>query len=116
MNIERIAEFIKEENIPVRIFENAIGASNGLIRKAIKNKTDIQSKWITNILEVYPMINAEWLLTGIGEMYKLEQKEYKEALKYYAGHTKRQVFELDEYDRYLCKIAAEYHLYKMKKQ
>lgn len=66
--INRIKEFIENENISIRAFEQKIGASNGLIRKAIANETDIQSKWISAIVENYPQINPEWLLTGRGEM------------------------------------------------
>ena len=72
MNIERISQFIEKEGISVRKFEDTIGASNGVIRRAIRNKTDIQSKWITSVLENYPQLNSLWLLTGKGVMMKSE--------------------------------------------
>jgi Predicted transcriptional regulator len=56
--------------LSVRAFELSIGASDGMIRKAINNKTDIQSKWLTKISEIYPDINTEWLITGQGEMLR----------------------------------------------
>lgn len=68
--IERISEIIENEHISVRAFEQKIKASNGLIRKAITNNTDIQSKWVSSIVENYPQYNAEWLLTGRGNMLK----------------------------------------------
>ncbi len=68
LNIERIEQFIIDQSIKVSNFEVKIGASNGTIRRAIKNKTDIQSKWITLILDNYPILNATWLLTGKGKM------------------------------------------------
>lgn len=68
--IERIKEFIENQGISVRSFEQRISASNGLIRKAIANNTDIQSKWITNIVENYPQISPDWLLTGQGNMLR----------------------------------------------
>ncbi|MDU1890088.1 MAG: hypothetical protein E6767_05300, partial [Dysgonomonas sp.] len=55
-------------DISVRSFEQMIGASNGLIRKAISTKSDIQSKWIINIVDNFPQLNSDWLLTGKGEM------------------------------------------------
>ena len=71
--INRISEFIESQGISLRAFEQTIGASNGLIRKAIAKNTDIQSKWIESIVENYPHISLEWLITGQGGMLKTEQ-------------------------------------------
>lgn len=68
--IGRLSKFIDSLNVSVRQFELSICASNGLIRKAIANQTDIQSKWITVIAENYPQLNLDWLFTGQGEMLK----------------------------------------------
>lgn len=53
--------------------EKVIGASKGVLSRAINNGTDIQSKWIQIIVENYPHYSAEWLLTGRGEMQKANQ-------------------------------------------
>ncbi|RQO31911.1 hypothetical protein DBR32_03650 [Taibaiella sp. KBW10] len=50
--------------------EQLIGASKGVLSRALAKDTDIQSKWIIKIVENYPHYNAEWLLTGKGEMLK----------------------------------------------
>lgn len=68
--IGRLSKFIDSLDVSVRQFELSINASNGMIRKAIANKTDIQSKWITEIAENYPQLNLDWLFTGKGEMLK----------------------------------------------
>lgn len=68
--LERIRKIIDNEGISVRAFEQRINASNGLIRKAIANNTDIYSKWIGSIVENFPQYSAEWLLTGKGQMLK----------------------------------------------
>ena len=65
---DRIALFAKYKNMSIRSLEQTIGASNGLISKAISKNTDISSQWVTNILIAYPEINSTWLLTGEGEM------------------------------------------------
>lgn len=64
----RILQIIENEAISIRNFERTIGASEGLIRRAIKNNTDIQSKWTSAIADIYPNYNTRWLLTGRGEM------------------------------------------------
>lgn len=66
--IERLEEFIRNQGISVRSFEQVISASDGMIRRAINNKTDIQSKWLSKIADNYPQLNLNWLITGKGEM------------------------------------------------
>ncbi len=73
--LERIRKIIDNEGISVRAFEQRINASNGLIRKAIANNTDIYSKWIGNIVENFPQYSAEWLLTGKGQMLKSKNSD-----------------------------------------
>lgn len=68
--ISRIAKFIDSLRISIRAFEQQINASNGLIRKAIANNTDIQSKWLSSIAENYPQLDMNWLLTGEGSMIR----------------------------------------------
>ena len=68
--IVRIKKIIEYEQISVRAFEQKIGASNGLIRKAITNNTDIQGKWLSIIADNYPHISTDWLLTGNGSMLR----------------------------------------------
>lgn len=71
--VKRIGEFIDYEGVSCRSFEQRISASNGLIRKAITNNTDIQSRWVAVIVDNYPQLNPVWLLTGKGEMILQER-------------------------------------------
>jgi hypothetical protein len=66
--LDRIKEFSENQNISIRQIEMKIGASNGVISNAIKKNTDIQSKWISIIIEKFPNLSHSWLLTGTGEM------------------------------------------------
>jgi len=75
--IERLKQFIEFQGISVSSFERKISASNGMIRKAITNNTDIQSKWLSVIIDNFPSLNIEWLLTGKGEM--LHEKIFNES-------------------------------------
>ncbi|MBP9998648.1 MAG: hypothetical protein KBS67_05325 [Bacteroidales bacterium] len=68
--LERIAEIAKHEGISIGKLERIIGASKGVVSRAIQNNTDIQAKWIENIVENYPQYNSTWLLTGEGEMFR----------------------------------------------
>ncbi len=68
--IERILHFTKYKQFSLRQFEKKIGSSSGLLSNANRKKTDIQSKWVSKIIEMFPELNSEWLLTGSGEMLK----------------------------------------------
>lgn len=69
----RIKQIADNENIPITSFEKIIGASSGTLSRALRNGTDIQSKWVQLIIENYPHYNAEWLLTGKGEMLNFDK-------------------------------------------
>lgn len=66
--IDRLHQFIKNEGISVRAFEQSISASDGMIRRAITNRSDIQSKWLAIIADNYPHLSLSWLITGHGSM------------------------------------------------
>ena len=65
---ERLKQVAEYQKLSISGLEKIIGASEGVIRRSIKNKTDIQSKWITAVSDNFPNIRAEWLLTGAGDM------------------------------------------------
>lgn len=58
--------------------ERTIGASKGVLSRAIANGTDIQSKWLMSIVENYPQYSGDWLLTGQGEMLKADKESQSE--------------------------------------
>lgn len=68
--LSRIQELAYKEGITIGALERMIGASKGVLSRAINNGTDIQSKWLQIIVENYPRYSADWLLTGKGDMLK----------------------------------------------
>lgn len=71
---DRIKEIINYKQLNVSSFESKIGASNGQIAKAIARKSALKSDLLDSILEFCPEINANWLVTGKGEMFAKNQK------------------------------------------
>lgn len=68
--LSRIQEIASKEGITITAMERSIGASKGVLSRAISNGTDIQAKWLQYIVENYPSYSPEWLLTGTQPMMK----------------------------------------------
>jgi len=68
--LEQISIIAENEGISIGALERKIGASKGVLSRAIANKTDIQAKWIKIIVENYPQYNPDWLLTDTGSMLR----------------------------------------------
>ncbi len=73
--LTRIEEISKHEGITIGALEKKIGASKGVLSRAISKGTDIQAKWIESLVENYPNYSTEWLLTGKGSMLKSAREE-----------------------------------------
>ena len=63
-------DLASNEGITIGAMERTIGASKGVLSRAINNGTDIQAKWLSIIVENYPRYSTGWLLTGAGSMLK----------------------------------------------
>lgn len=62
---DRLKIFIKEQNLTVSGFEEKIKASNGYVNSIHKS---IGVDKIESVLEYFPKLNIDWLLTGRGSM------------------------------------------------
>jgi len=72
----RIKEIADNEGITIGYLEKQIGASKGVLSRAIKNNTDIQAKWLQLIADNYPSYSASWILTGQGEKSILSESPH----------------------------------------
>ena len=75
--LERISEIARMEGISIGALEKKIGASKGVLSRAIQNNTDIQAKWLTKLVENYPLYSADWLLSGEGTILKGEVQTFE---------------------------------------
>ena len=66
--IDRLEAFMKMEKLSAKL-------SNGLVNKALKNRSSMNSDSIERILCAYPRLSADWLMTGKGTMYVEELPE-----------------------------------------
>lgn len=73
--IDRLEAFMKKENLNANSLTVKAKLSNGLVNKALKNRSSMNSDSIERILCAYPRLNASWLMTGKGIMYVEELPE-----------------------------------------
>ncbi|MGG5507933.1 MULTISPECIES: S24 family peptidase [unclassified Myroides] len=68
--LDAFIKIAENQGISITKLETQIGASKGVLSRAISKESDIQSKWIMSLVENYPQYNTEWILTGKGSMLK----------------------------------------------
>lgn len=64
---ERLKKFIKSEDLTATDFEKSIDAGNSYVNNISRS---IGLDKLEVISKLYPRLNIEWLLVGVGEMYK----------------------------------------------
>ena len=101
MLVDRILKIIELKNINKNRFYKETGLSNGFLDKV----KDIGASKIEQILNVYPEINPEWLLTGKGDMIKPEFVAYSKIEDATAGYRK-----FEEITSGYSKVAEEFKL------
>lgn len=67
---ERLKSYCKSVGLTVKEFEVSIGASNGYVNSISKG---IGEDKLSIIIEKFPNLSIEWLLTGKGKMLKEEE-------------------------------------------
>ena len=102
--LEAFIKVSENENIKITQLEKVIGASKGVLSRAIANNSDVQAKWFLSLVENYPKYNVEWLVTGNGEM--LKQDNYNISFVNKARKTKDSVWENQEIPLYNLEAVA----------
>lgn len=67
---DRISKILREEGMTAAKFADEIGVQASSISHIISGRNKPSSDFLVKLLERFRGINAEWLMTGKGEMYK----------------------------------------------
>lgn len=121
---QRVNEFRKSLDLSILAFSKEININQTTLNKQLKDGgCGVQVSTLTQILDTYPDISAEWLLRGEGEMkrgdeWKVAQfvpvhdTELVDALKDHIatlkGENERMRKEIDEYKREKSSAPIEY--------
>lgn len=72
---ERLNTILKHFRINASQFADEIGVQRASVSHVLSERNKPGFDFIQKILEAYPSISAEWLITGQGEMLKLKNVE-----------------------------------------
>src|SRR5690606_21173300 len=73
--LKRINQYLDHKEIKISAFEKSVGFSNGSFSGQLKRNRTIGVDKLENILKKYPDLNAQWVLTGSGEMLTDKQED-----------------------------------------
>ncbi|MCK5170426.1 MAG: helix-turn-helix transcriptional regulator [Bacteroidales bacterium] len=66
---ERIIQFLSENNLTSTRFADVIGVQRSSISHILSGRNKPSYDFIEKMLIAYPDLNAQWLITGNGDMY-----------------------------------------------
>lgn len=66
--LTRLQEFLEHMNLSVYQVNLAAGLSKGLLSNAFSKKQGLTTSTMERLLTAYPMLNANWLIVGQGQM------------------------------------------------
>ncbi len=67
---DQIQEILRREDISSSQFADKIGVQRSSVSHVLSGRNKPGFDFINKILDAFPSINADWLITGAGEMYK----------------------------------------------
>ncbi|MCM5663197.1 hypothetical protein [Galbibacter mesophilus] len=78
--IDRIYSIIQSLGMSARQFDMSIGASNGYTLRMKKNNASVGSDILERIVEKYPFVNINWVVTGQGTMFGADTSAAEHAI------------------------------------
>lgn len=81
MLIKRLQEFIEYQGLNHFAFEKSVGLSNCALRKKLDSGLgNIKTDTLKAILEKYPNLSPDWLILGVGNMLREDNKKDQQNL------------------------------------
>ena len=73
---ERLKNWMESESLKPSVLADAIGVNRATISHILSGRNKPSIDFLEKLLNTYPDINANWLISGIGYMQKnIEEKE-----------------------------------------
>lgn len=62
--LDRIIKIAEKEGMSLTALERQLDTGKGTLTKAVKNNSDLNSKWLEKIAENFPQYDPRWILSG----------------------------------------------------
>jgi transcriptional regulator with XRE-family HTH domain len=89
---DRIQKFITKEGISPAHFADEIGVQRSSVSHILSGRNNPSFDFIQKILDRYKNLNAEWLIMGLGEMYKKVEKN----ISFFSDPVRKEVSSLQK--------------------
>jgi len=70
---QRIRHIIKSKNLTIEAFAEQTGTSRGTLNQMFKNDSNPKLPLLEACIELFPDLNARWLITGKGNPWEFEK-------------------------------------------
>jgi len=70
---QRIRHIIKSKNLSIEAFAEQAGTTRGTLNQMFKNDSNPKLPLLAACLELFPDLNARWLITGKGNPWEFEK-------------------------------------------
>lgn len=84
----RIKNLIDKNNLTISAFEKKIGSGNAVIVKLLQRNSNPSGDIMLKILQSFPEVDANWLITGKGSMYLAENTTQQAPCTHCAAHRR----------------------------
>lgn len=115
--IDRLDIYMKSNRLNDNKITTSAGLTNGIIGKSRKEGRDLSAKSIELILNTYPDLNPNWLLTGKGDMLKPAKNPFSQMTEREIGesvsevimdmYTKGEIYPASIYDKAIAEKNKE---------
>lgn len=85
---DRILLLLKEKNLSATKFADIIDVQRSSISHILSGRNKPSFDFIEKILNAYPDINAQWLITGRGEMFVNQRTLFDEERNLFSEHKR----------------------------
>lgn len=96
---ERLKEIMKENNLSIRTLADKMGVSDVMAGKYVNDKSKPGLEAMQKIIESFPNISSNWILTGEGSIYEKEGRLDNESVALYVRENhEKMIKEVALYD------------------
>jgi transcriptional regulator with XRE-family HTH domain len=87
--VERIKEIILKEGLTSGSFADLIGVQRSSMSHILNGRNNPSLDFVIKTLQAFPKLNPEWLLTGVGVMYRTDETSQSKK----QGREQRSIFD-----------------------